>query len=181
MTFKVEDGTGQDDSNSYASVAESDSYFTDRGNSTWTALTSTVKEQNLIKATDYIDQVFGTRFLGSRVFEEQALQWPRQNTGNSALNYDDEEEEGPIPNKLKYACIEYAFRSYGAPLSPDPTFDASGVSMVTTKEKVGPIEVEKESAAGTSNSASVNLIRPYPGADMYLKELLIPGGSRTYR
>lgn len=181
MTFQVEDGTGLDDSNSYASVAEADSYFTDRLNTTWTSLGTSVKESNLIKATDYIDQRFGLRFIGSRVFEEQALAWPRSDTGQSTLDFDEDTETGVIPVKLKYACIEYALRANDGPLAPDPEISDSGVSMVTTMEKVGPIETRSERASGSSNAASVNILRPYPGADMYLNGLLIPGGNRTFR
>lgn len=180
MAFLVEDGTGLDNSNSYASVAEAIAYFTDRGNATWLALSTAVQQNNLIKATDYIDQRFGARFIGDRVFEEQALAWPRDNTGVTTYDYDEETEIGVIPTKLKYACIEYALRANAGPLAPDPEIADSGVSMVTTKEKVGPIETEYESANGT-NGSSINLIRPYPGADMYLRDLLIPGGNRTIR
>jgi hypothetical protein len=181
MAFTVEDGTGLDDSNSYASVAEFDAYFTDRANSAALALSDATVQACLIKATDYIDQRFGARFIGTAVYEEQALAWPRDNTGIDMFDFDEETEEGVIPVKLKYACIEYALRANDAPLAPDPTISESGVAMVTTMQKAGPVEQRFATAAGSSNAASVNLLRPYPGADMYLRDLLVLSGNRTIR
>lgn len=181
MPIQVEDGTGLDDANSYGSVADSDIYFEDRGNTDWAALDDDAKEQCLIKATDYIEQRFGRRFVGTAVFEEQALSWPREDTGISMFDYDEDLEIGVIPPKLKYACYEYALRASANPLAPDPVIDASGVTMVTTKQKAGPVEQEFATASGTSQPASVSVLRPYPAADMWLAGLVIATAGRTYR
>jgi hypothetical protein len=181
MAFTVEDGTGLDDANSPASVAEADAYFTDRGNTTWLALSPERKRFNLVKASDYMEQRFGGRVIGNRVFEEQALSWPRENTGVTIYDYDEDTETGAIPSGWKKACFEYALRVESNPLAPDPQISASGVTMVTTKQKAGPVEQEFATASGTSQAASVQVLRPYPGADMWLRDLLVASGGRTIR
>ena len=66
---------GGANSNSYATVAEGDSYFGDRLNSTeWTDATTGTKEKALVTATRRIDEEM---FLGFKVTITQALKWPR--------------------------------------------------------------------------------------------------------
>jgi hypothetical protein len=181
MAFTVEDGTGLEESNSPATVAEADTYFAERGNLVWLALNTAQKQANLILASDYMEIRFGARVIGNKIFEEQALSWPRENTGFDSLDYDEDTEEGPIPVNWKKACFEYAVRVSANPLAPDPAVDASGVSMVTTMQKAGPVEQRFATASGSSNAAAINILRPYPGADMYLRDLLNPTSTRTYR
>ena len=52
MSLVVEDGTGKADAESYISVADADTYHSNRGNTDWAALTTTEKEQLLRGATD---------------------------------------------------------------------------------------------------------------------------------
>lgn len=172
MPFKVEDGSGFVDSNSYGAVADADAYFVLRGNGEWAALTTDQKQVALVKATDYIDQRFGGRFVGDPMTDEQALAWPRDNTGRN------EWDESIIPTKLQYACFEYADRARLAPLAPDLVYGTSGVATIQTKEKVGPIE--RTFAAVGGDSASQTLLRPYPAADMYLRGLVYSTGG-VYR
>lgn len=170
--FVPEDGTGLPDANAYAAVAVVDQYHLDRGNTAWAALTADRKKEVIVQATDYIDQRYGARFIGAPATEEQALAWPRLYAGNYAAN--------AVPTKLQYACAEYALRAAGSKLAPDPQYDAAGISMVTTMQKAGPVEQRFASAAGSSNSASPVLLRPYPGADMYLYGMLYAVGG-VYR
>lgn len=159
MTFKAEDGTGLPDANSYVTVAEADQYFLDRAVTTWVG-TQTEKEAALIKATDYIDGRFGARFVGIKKTEVQALEWPRLETVASG-----------IPIKLKYACMEYAIRALTKPLAPDLAVDGSGLSVVATKKKVGPIETEF-AVAQSGLGATPMLFKPYPAADMLLRGMV---------
>jgi hypothetical protein len=191
VTLTVEDGTGLTASNSYASVAEFTEYFTNRGDAVAIAAASEDVKAGLVLATQYIEQRFGARFIGTKARtvdngwdDDQALEWPRYDTPNTVWDFDDDTETGVIPPKLKYACIEYANRarpSLGTPLAPDPVVDSSGVTMVTTKQKAGPVEQEFATAAGTSQVASVSVLRPYPAADMWLNGLLVATAGRTYR
>lgn len=164
MAFTVEDGTGKADANSYASVEFADAYFTDRAITAWTGA-SGVKQSALIRATDYIDQRWGSRFVGSKQFPDtpQALEFPRIGYDRNGVELDD-----TIPVVLKKACAEYALRALTATLAPDLTVDASGRKVLSSRSKVGPIETET-----TYSEASVSTIKPYPAADMLMKSITV--------
>lgn len=133
MPLVVEDGTGITGANSYASVEFADAYFAERGNVVWEAIESTSdKERYLIQATDYIELVFGRRFIGDMVATDQALSWPRY--------YASPYSHTVIPIVLQKATAEYALRAIDGPLLPDLTVDANGFASVVTKKVVGPIE-----------------------------------------
>jgi len=174
MAFKVEDGHAFDDSNSYGAVADADAYHLDRGNADWAALTPDQKQNRLVKATDYLDQRYGGRFIGERATEDQALEWPRKCTGSTSIDWDTDTKLGSIPRKLQYACFEYAVRATER-LAPDPVVTESGVSTVLIKEKMGPIESEYAPVGG--DTAQIQILRSYPGADMYLRGLVRPSGG----
>ncbi len=73
MTIIVEDGTGVPSANSYETVAAADTYLSDRNRqeeNSWDDLTTPEKEANLVKATDFIEQRWGLRFLGQREFRD---------------------------------------------------------------------------------------------------------------
>lgn len=165
MAFTVEDGTLVADANSYTTVDFADSYFTDRQVTGWTGADA-VKEAALIRATDYVEQRFGQRFIGYQVDADQALSWPR---------YADDYEETEIPVKLQRAVCEYALRALTATLAPDPTLSTEGATVVTTSKKLGPLEKHFEVIHGPQ------LLKSYPAADMLLQPLLIPASGRTYR
>jgi hypothetical protein len=171
MAFTVEDGTGVVGANSYATVAFADAYFAERGNDVWSAITDDAdKESYLIRATDYIENFFGRRFIGEMVATDQALSWPR----TCASPY----LETAIPLRLLKATAEYALRAIDGPLAPDPTRDPPGFALVTTRKAVGPIE--KEFRPVGSNRAT--LMRSYPEADALIAPLLQPGiGLRVTR
>lgn len=157
MAFVVEDGTGLANANSYVSVADADAYFADRGITAWTG-SSTVKEQALIRATDFIETVYGRRFRGSVVTDTQALSFPRYITG-----------EDEIPSDLKKATCEYALRALSASLLPDPSSDATGLPLMGKTTIVGPIETTVR-YSGTVPALTKN----YPAADMLLAGLVRP-------
>lgn len=95
----VEDGTGLTDSNSYVSVVFADDYFSSRGITEWATLTAQVKEQALIRATDYIDNVF--QWYGKKLKSEQSLRFPRVNL----KDYEGNDVTG-IPTCLKQAVCD---------------------------------------------------------------------------
>ena len=77
LTLVKEDGTGLTTSNSYATVAECDSYFEGHLYATpWTAATATSKAAALVMATRLVDSQY--QFNGYRTVETQSLQWPRE-------------------------------------------------------------------------------------------------------
>lgn len=78
MTFSliVEDGTGRSDANAYATVAEADTYYEGHlYDGDWGAATSTVKQKSLAMATRVLDAEL--EWFGARVYQDQALEWPR--------------------------------------------------------------------------------------------------------
>ena len=95
----VEDGTGLLNADSYVSTEYADSYFSARGVSEWVALTTSKKEQLLIKATDFIDNIY--QWYGKKEFETQALRFPRVDI----RDYEGAEIKG-IPTCLKQAVCD---------------------------------------------------------------------------
>jgi hypothetical protein len=200
FTFAAEDGTGLTTANSFGTVAEADDYHDGRGNTAWASIaTSALKEDCLVRATDYIEKRFGHKFRGFRRSGDQALSWPRLDAwDNSGYAFAD------VPTKLKQASFEYALRSASLheltpdPLSPvQPQTNLTGETRATgptgsvtkVKESVGPIEEETEydkggslSAAGVAPKSSLISdynIPEYPAADMLLHGMLLNSSSRT--
>lgn len=183
MAFVAEDGTGLADANSYITEAEFRAYYDDRGIDV-TTMNQKEVEASCVRATDYIDKRFGSRFLGFPQSTTQALEWPRLD----AIDDDDYLITG-VPSKLKKACAEYALRAFNlGELAPDPalafpTRDTTGegttasAGLITRKrEKVGPIEEETEyvnlNSSALQNSDGGVFLPPYPAADMLIDSLL---------
>lgn len=176
MAFVVEDGTGLPDANSYSSVEYADEYFGERGITAWTG-DDAQKQAWLIQATDYIQQVFAARFVGTKATVEQALAWPRVfATTRSGVDLDND----IVPLAVIRACCQYALRAIQGPLMPDPLVSAEGYNVVTSRKKVGPIEKEFR-VMGSSGSPI--LVRSYPAADSLLTDVLTggTGGTRVTR
>ena len=97
----VENGTGLPNADSYVSVEYADDYFSARGVSGWVALSSEQKEQSLIRATDYVDNIY--LWYGKKATTEQSLRFPRENL----KDYEGQDIVG-IPNCLKQAVCDAA-------------------------------------------------------------------------
>jgi len=97
----VENGTGLINADSYVSIEFADNYFSARGVSGWVALTQNVKEQSLIRATDFIDNIY--QWCGKKATSEQSLRFPRINI----VDYEGQPVEG-VPTCLKKAVCEAA-------------------------------------------------------------------------
>lgn len=163
----VEDGTGLEDANTYASVSETDDYHALRGNAQWDELSNNAKESALVKATDYIDTRWGGRFRGSPLESGQALEFPRANLKDRYGR-----DITGVPDKVKKAAAEYALRAIVSDLMPDPEFDSTGARVTRRTEIVGPIEETVEYA---ENGVSA-ITRPYPAADKLLADFVTQGG-----
>jgi hypothetical protein len=204
MAFTVEDGTQVANSNAYISVAEFRAFHVDRGvaaaaNDTGVYAQVAV-EAAIVKATDYVDKRFGTRFVGSKLSRDQSLQWPRIDAFDNQEDYIQTDE---IPKVLKNAVCEYAKLALTLvdllPV-PAPNFNkvdpATGETTVSQggilqrkREKVGPIEedtwysqeqwrLEAIRAAGVhSEMVSTINLPEYPVADEWLKPIVKTGGS----
>lgn len=185
MSLTVENGTGLETANSYVSVEYVNTYHSDRGNNLW-AGSDAKKEQAIIRATDYIEKRFATRFRGTKQSRRQALSWPRFNAiDNSGFLFS---EEDNIPRKLKMAVAEYALRALKqGELAPDPGLPVAGQSndtdivapaqnlqsrVTSVSKKVGPIQTTTQYQPAPDYSADV-ILPAYPAADMLLREMLI--------
>jgi len=169
MALIVEDGTGKIDANSYATAAEADTYFTDRGNATWLG-TDAVKEQALIRATDYIEARYSQRFKGNFEFPDvpQRLSFPRL----GLLDREGRVVTG-VPEALKNATMEYALKALTENLFLEPNIDSNGLTPTLIRSKVGPIEDETEYADGSTQKT----IKPFPMADRLISRYIVPSGS----
>jgi hypothetical protein len=167
MALVVEDGTGKADAESYISVADADTYFSNRGNAAWAALSTAQKEQNLRKATDYLGQVYRQRWKGTRVSGEQALDWPRAYVSRDDINYTNGEgyvvisgyyywPSDEVPTLVKNSCAELAYRASVADLAPD-------VGQHVLREKIDVIEVQYDpySPQYTTYRAIDNMLAPF--------------------
>jgi hypothetical protein len=197
LAFTVEDGNGLPTANAYVDTGYADDYFALRGDASWAAATDQAKQIAIVKATDYIDKVFGPRFLGSKAnvsdppdeTVDQALEFPRDTreayVGNpdyvdvnyvypfTSVYYAPLTFPVQIPNALKKACCEYANRALAnGTLLNDPTVDPSGIQVETLTEKVGPIETTTH----YYNLGGIAITQSYPAADMLLKPLLKASG-----
>ena len=137
-----EDGTGLAGANAYVSVEFADEYFSARKNEAWITLDSAAKEAAIIKATDYLDAVYWGKWQGEKLKVDQALAFPRKPFG--------------MPAKFKFAVCELAIKANSGELLSD-------IERLTTKEKVGSIEVEYSSSADpTTKYAYVcSLLKPF--------------------
>lgn len=132
MAIIIEDGSNVTGANSYATEAQLATYATDRG----VTVTGTAAVL-LIKAMDALE---AKNFIGSKANFDQALQWPRlgvQIDGYSIAS-------DTIPDALVSAQIELALAIDGG---TDPL---ANQTRQTTREKVGPIEIEYSSSARTT-------------------------------
>lgn len=150
MALIVEDGTGLNTGESYISVAEFKAYCDGRGMA-YAGQSDTVIEQKLRIATGYIDTV--KRYKGSRLVEAQALEFPRDAlTDSGGLSVTG------VPNRVKAACAELAFKAFTENLYVD--LDRGGM---VTSQSVGPMSVSysDKAPAGKSYTVAMKLLEPY--------------------
>lgn len=131
-TLVLEDGSGLETSNSYASVAEADAILDPQNNTTaWDAASDETKGNMLIWATRLIDQ--HVRWSGYRATEDQALRWPRYNVyDRDGYQFDSD----IVPEPVKQATAELARYL----LSDDRT--AEEETRGFKRLKAGPVEME---------------------------------------
>ena len=157
MALIVEDGSIVAGANSYLSVADFETYWTNR-NVDLSTFTTAEKEAALIIATQFIDY---NNFKGYTVEELQPLQWPRSYVVNRN-GYSIESDT--IPQAIKDATAEYAYRQLSAPLQGDTV---EGGVIKRQMDKVGSLETETEYQDG-----GYFLNNRYPMADRLLIGLL---------
>jgi hypothetical protein len=115
MSFIVSDGTNYETANSFCSLEYADAYHSLRNNSLWTG-SDAEKQAALIKATDYIEQNYGSRFIGYPI-QGSLLSWPRFNV--SLVNNTIFIPANTIPDVLLKAVCELALSAIQGQLNPD--------------------------------------------------------------
>lgn len=133
----VEDGTVVSGAESYVSVADADTYFSNGGNDTWAAATTAAKESALRYATQQIDGMY--RWHSTILSTSQELGWPR------AAFYDEEGRSiggsGNMPKALKNATCELAVAHLSNALNE--------VGDNVVRERIGSSEVQYGGSGST--------------------------------
>lgn len=130
----IETGAGLADADSYASVAAADARCASLGLATWAALTEADKEIALRKATLFM-VTYRTRWAGRRLYQQQALDWPRYNVVVDGFSV----PSNRVPIDVINACVDLAVRaSRGEELLPDLDTGSNAIK----KDKTGPLETE---------------------------------------
>lgn len=142
--------------NCYDTSANVDTYWSDRGNTDWAALSTADKELNIIKATDWLERNFEWR--GNRATSDQRLHWPAD------CAYDDDDfqigaTEAPWQVKEAMAIIADLYRQ--------GTYDMEGIltdDNAVKRQKVDVIEVEYDRTLRLRGQAVIThvyaLLRP---------------------
>ena len=120
----------------YLSVADADTYWSNRNNSEWSAASVADKEKGLREATQYLDGAYS--YIGTHPLDTQVLAWPRNSafvlSGNlKGVRY----SSTTIPPQIQDACAELALEALTENLRPSQ--ERAGAIK---KEKVDVIEVE---------------------------------------
>lgn len=130
----IETGAGLANADSYASVAAADTRCASLGLSAWTALAEADKEIALRRATQFM-ATYRTRWAGRRVYQRQALDWPRYNVAVDGFTV----PSTIVPLDVVNACIDLAVRAgSGEDLLPDLDTGSNAIK----KDKTGPLETE---------------------------------------
>lgn len=130
MSVIVETGAGVANANSFASVAAATAYHAARGNAAWDNIDD--KDAALIKATDYMQAEYHSRWKGVQTHATQPLDWPRW--GVCIDGWGNYIASDAIPVEVINACAELALRSASGDLMPDagPEVAAESVGPIST-------------------------------------------------
>lgn len=146
----VETGEGIENADSYVSLGYADDYFSARGVSSWAELDEEAKEQALVRATDYVDNMF--QWLGQKLTAAQSLRFPRKNL----VDYEGAEVSG-IPAALKQSVCDAAV------LAADGTelFQTAEANGAVVSERIGELSFtyqgkSSEGVASTTLYDSIN-------------------------
>lgn len=158
MAFTVEDGTIVADANAYVTLAEFDAYWTDRGKTFSGSNLDQLKQEAIVRATDYIEQTYYGRWKGTIVSNEQFLSWPR-NVDNA--------DADEIPHRLKQATFTLALEALNDDLNPT-------LGRNVKREKVDVIEVEYQDGASMKSirPAVDGFLRPYVCGSSYNRPII---------
>lgn len=149
MALIVEDGTGLENADSYASLATADAYvaaYQPDGADDWDAATDAEQEVALRRATLWLDTNYASRWIGVQIKDSMALDWPRFGAYSDGVLLANDE----LPVRLVQACVEAAIRFLSGELDGDVPATSGGIRREV--KRLGPLskEVEYVSSKGTS-------------------------------
>jgi hypothetical protein len=153
MTLILETGTGLPNSNAYASLAQANAYWADRGLAAWDDTDDDDKVSALIRSTDYIDTAYV--FLSVPLTDTQALENPRYGQGDALK---------PV---LVKAAIELAAILINVPIT---TVAADKHTVVTKEDGMPGVAYTKSQFSEITND-------PYPDITRRLKSIAAPRGA----
>lgn len=167
MALITETGSASADSESLASVADADSYFANRGITTWATLSTAEKEQALRRGCDFLGQTYRGRWAGYRVNTVQALDFPRYMMPLSDAVYGGfgvaaYYPSDAVPRELVYANCEAAIRAAAGELIED-------LEPQVASEEVGPLK--------TSYFQGGSRAKKFPAIDKLLQPFLSSGSG----
>lgn len=125
----IETGAGLPNADSYASVAQADTRCSALGVTDWAPRADADKEVALRNATQFMLATYRSRWAGRRVYQAQALDWPRWNVVVDNFPV----LSTVVPAEVVNACIDLAARAAGGvELMPD-------LERAIKQDTVGPI------------------------------------------
>lgn len=150
MSLIVENGTGLANADAYTGLVHFKEYCSHRGYR-WEDAEDFAIENAIRLATGYIDTI--GRYKGARLLEGQSLEFPR----SDLTDWSDYTIAG-VPERVKHACIELAFKALSESLYKD--LDRGGRVV---SESVGPISVSyaADAPAGKVFVYAKNMLLPY--------------------
>jgi hypothetical protein len=165
MALVAEDGTGKSDANSYITLTDANTYFTNKGApAAWTAASDAEKEAALITATQYLDAHYRwiTGEIGSST---QSLGWPRDGAYD---RFDRSLSSTEVPDRVKDACCEAAARALSTDLLADQA------QKVLEQEVVGAVRVRysEGSSQGTTYPLVDQLLAGLAASSSYEVEIV---------
>lgn len=174
MAIVVEDGTGLNNSETYISVADFKTYWSERGQ-TITQPSGEI-EQAMRRATEFLDLRWAPHVWGAGFTEDQALLFP-----NTQVQEYDALTPTPLPRDLVRAAAEYTYFALTNALDADIAVTDTGGGVKRLREKLGPIETETEYAEpGQGGSVTASSSRVTRG-DKLMRNLLKIYGKGVYR
>ena len=135
MALIVENGSASSTAESFASVADADTYHSNRANDAWGLLTTAKKEAYLRKATDYMEGAYRLRWKGYKKTATQALSFPRSYVylepfvHGAVGSYPYLLSDSVVPQEVINACAELALKASTTELAPDLTATVASESV----------------------------------------------------
>lgn len=159
----VEDGRGVPNANSYVSTEYADAFAKNRNYDTWLTQSNYVKRAAVIKAMDYVDNIFNWK--GRKKYRDQPLCFPRVDI----IDGDGFDRSGEIPEGLKKAVCEAAFYvvdQYTLFGKQDPNGP-----LAKERKKADVAEIEIERKFFTKDEVQLDYTSAFQALDRFLKGL----------